>query len=100
MTITIYEYYLFGPKCVVSFFGFYLFIYFFNNGAMKLTRSTQMFSNVLTLRNNGPEGMDPDGVIEVGAFVSLIVNADITSSYLVSLPSCACLHSRPTGTQW
>lgn len=26
--------------------------------------------------------MDPDGVIEVGAFVSLIINADITFSYL------------------
>lgn len=25
--------------------------------------------------------MDPDGVIEVGAFVSLIINADITFSY-------------------
>lgn len=33
-----------------------------------------MSSNVPTFRNNGPEGMDPDGVIEVGAFVSSIIN--------------------------
>lgn len=60
-----------------------------------------MSSNVLTFRCNGPEGMDPDGVIEVD-LVSFAINADINFGYLVSLPNCCCarLFSSPTGIQW
>lgn len=46
-----------------------------------------MSANALTFRNNGPEGMDPDGVIEVGAFVSVMVNANVILRWRV----CVCV---------